>query len=112
MEVDVGLLRTPLDVGVENQRQRYVTQPTTAQLTFVMSWADLRKWQPWINKFGYDWFEFPAVSGYARMNGDNFNCQPHKTRCISDLEITGASVHGYCQVRVNVEFHAETTVGA
>lgn len=108
LEVDMGVIRTRMETGKSRQRRRYNNMPTLMNLTFVMTWKQLRVWQNWWNSVAYEWFDMPAISAYSEGKQD---CDTHNIRCISNLNISISNVRGYCIVTCVVEINEEMHTG-
>lgn len=89
--VDMGIVRTRFDTGVNRQRRRYRTMPHLFNFTFAMPIVDLDTWQMWADEYAYQWFEIPAASYLTGMAQNDKNCSPHVVRFVSDLQITPLS---------------------
>lgn len=99
--VDMGVLRTPMDSGLQRQRRLYRTMPHTFQLEFVMTVVELGDWQVWVNQYAYDYFIMPRLeSFYAGRLGEISS--PHSCRFTSNLDIDNP-VFGWVRVRVSAE---------
>lgn len=101
VQVDMGVLRTPMDSGLQRQRRLYKTMPHVFQLEFVMTVVELGDWQPWVNQYAYDYFVMPRLeSWYAGAIGEISS--PHSVRFISNLDIDNP-VFGWVRVKVQAE---------
>ena len=101
LEVDMGVIRTPIKLGFSRQRRRYMNMPTVLSMKFVMTWKQLRSWQRWWDTYAYTWFEMPAVTMYSAQPTQD--CDIHLLRCIGDLRIEALSARGYCSVTCQCE---------
>ena len=81
--VDMGVLRTPMDGGLARQRRLYDVMPHTFQLQFIVTTAELYSWQQWVNQYAYDFFQIDLVSRISSQAGAN--CAPHFVRFTTDL---------------------------
>lgn len=88
VEVDSGLLRTPMDGGLARQRRLYEVMPHSFTLEFLVPRSQLFSWQDWINRYGYDYVEMELVSWLSA----NKNCSVHFVRFTTN--ITYESVEG------------------
>jgi len=99
--VDMGLLRTPMESGLQRQRRLYKTMPHTFRLEFVMTVPELGVWQRWVNINGYDFFIMPKLESWL-SGAIGEIASPHQVRFISNLEIDNP-VYGWVRVRVGAE---------
>lgn len=99
-EVDMGILRTPMDGGNARQRRLYDTMPQRWALTFVVPIAQLYDWQTWVNVHAYDYFDMPMVSSLSSQAGTRWST--HTMRFTSNLAIDYAP-HRCVNVRVEAE---------
>jgi hypothetical protein len=81
VEVDSGLLRTPMDGGLSRQRRLYDVMPHAFTLEFVVPRNQLYSWQDWINRYGYDYIEMDLVS-WLSVNQD---CSTHYVRLTTNI---------------------------
>lgn len=99
--VDMGLLRTPMDGGATRQRRLYRTMPHLFALEFVMTVVELGDWQEWVNENAYDWFVMGEIeSMYSGQAG--VTASPHTIRFTSNLAIDNP-VLGWVRVKVSAE---------
>jgi hypothetical protein len=56
MVVSAGLLRDEDTYPTPNQRRENAHMPTLISVAFVMPVKELFRWQSWVNKNGYAWF--------------------------------------------------------
>ena len=61
-DVDMGVLRTPMDGGFSKQRRLYYVMPHQWQLTYMLPMAKLFSWQNWVNLYAYEYFEAQLAS--------------------------------------------------
>ena len=101
VSVDMGLLRTPMESGLQRQRRLYKTMPHSFRLEFIMTVPELGDWQRWVNLFAYDFFIMPKLETYlAGVIGEISS--PHQVRFTGNLELDNP-VYGWVRVRVPAE---------
>lgn len=61
-EIDAGLLRTPMESGNARQRRRYTSRPTTYELTWLLTTAQLHHFEALLDK-AFTWLYVPLVTG-------------------------------------------------
>jgi len=98
-EVDMGLLRTPMDGGLQRQRRLYDVQPHTFQVSYVVPQSLLTAWQSWINLHGYDYFQLELLTHLTPSN----KCgSTHYARFTSNL-VFSTLTKGYLTVKATME---------
>ena len=83
VNVDMGVLRTPMDGGLARQRRLYDVMPHLFELCFIVNHAQLFSWQQWVNQYAYDFFELELVSRISSQAGQR--CATHFVRFTTDL---------------------------
>lgn len=68
LQVGLGLLRTPEGAPVPLQRRQNANMATTFAVMFEIPVAMLFRWQDWVNKFGYHWFNLTLAHPYMPAN--------------------------------------------
>jgi hypothetical protein len=105
--VNMGLLRSGMELGNTRQRRIFRHMPHVLQLGFHLSTAELYDWQYWVNLNAYDWFLMPLADMFAppaQWSPDGIQprgqISPQACRFISDLTIALA---GYDRFAVTVQ---------
>jgi hypothetical protein len=101
VSVDMGLLRTPMESGLQRQRRLYRTMPTSFALEFVMTVPELGAWQTWVNLYAYDYFTMTRLETYLAGKLGEIS-SPHSVRFTSNLDIDNP-VYGWVRVKVSAE---------
>jgi hypothetical protein len=101
VNVGMGVLRTPMESGLQRQRRLYKTMPHAFQLEFVMTVPELGQWQPWVNQYAYDYFVMQRLETWIAGRRGEIS-SPHSVRFTSDLEFDNP-VYGWVRVRVAAE---------
>jgi hypothetical protein len=99
IEIDAGLIRTPMESGASRQRRRYKTIPTTFTLSFVVERKDLKAWVGWANTSAYSWFNMDLTS--HKISGTAC-AVPHSVRFTSNLEMAPIT-EKYFRINVTAE---------
>lgn len=99
-DVNMGVLRTPMDGGYSRQRRLHNVMPHDFKLEFVMAIADLYAWQTWVNQFAYDYFYLPLESMHSSLAGKV--AAPTLVRFTTNLSFENV-VYGWIRVRVGAE---------
>lgn len=84
-EVDMGVLRTPMDGGLARQRRLYDVMPHAYALQFALPITLLFDWQSWVNQYAYDYFELPLISWLSSQAATKTSV--HIARFTSNLKI-------------------------
>ena len=100
VDVNMGVLRTPMDSGHARQRRLHRRMPHIFTLEFALSIDQLGRWQPWVNEFGYDWFQLDLSTMYSGQVRELFT--KHEVRFISDLKYR-TLMHGHVLMQVQAE---------
>jgi hypothetical protein len=100
IDVNMGVLRTPMESGHSRQRRMFRTMPHIFSLEFVLTVKELGRWQAWVNLFAYDYFNMNLESMYSGLA--DAETIPHTVRFISNLQIENVT-QGYVRVRVQAE---------
>jgi hypothetical protein len=107
--VNMGLLRSGMELGNTRQRRIFRHMPHSLQLSFHLSTAELYDWQYWVNATAYDWFVMPLADMFAppaHYSPDGVQprgqISPQACRFTSDLAIQLAGYDRY-QVTVQAE---------
>jgi hypothetical protein len=83
--VNMEVIRTPMDTGYPRQRRRHKSMPHLFNVTFRVKQELLGKWQRWINEVGYQWFVMPVADMYSSEAGKD--CSDQQVRFTADLQI-------------------------
>ena len=82
-EVDAGLLRTPMESGHARQRRRYTSRPTSYQMTWRVTTAQLHALEDLIESRGYSWIYVPLITGQV----PKWMAVDHLIRFTSNLQV-------------------------
>ena len=96
---DKGLVRTSVSTPAPTQIQLYGSPRHDASMVFSMTndvYAD--EWLPWVDQFGYDWFNMPVVSPYDPVQITS----THRCRMTTDLQLSKRG-DNWLSVSVGVE---------
>jgi hypothetical protein len=98
-EVDMGLLRTPMDGGMARQRRLFDVMPHTIQVSFVVPQAQLTAWQNWVHLHAYEYFQVELLTHLTPPN----KCgSSHLARFTTNL-IFGTLTKGHLTCKVAME---------
>jgi len=100
IDVNMGVIRTPMESGHARQRRMFRTMPHLFTLEFVMKAVELGRWQSWVNEFAYDYFSLDLESMYSGLLGQI--TIPHDVRFTSNLTIDNVT-YEWVRVRVQAE---------
>lgn len=98
VDVDSGLLRTPMDGGLARQRRLYEVMPHSFTLEFLVPRKQLFSWQDWINRYGYDYIEMDLLSWLS----NNQTCSTHFVRFTTNISYETVE-DGYVRARMGAE---------
>jgi len=85
-DVDMGLLRTPMEGGFARQRRLFTVMPHAWTLEFALELTQLFAWQSWVNTYAYDFFRLPMISWLSSQAGTR--TRAHLVRFTSNLKVT------------------------
>lgn len=79
LDADTQLIGTPVGLSPAQTRQTHRRFPHTIDVSFVVPQSQYNALVPWINRYGFHWFEMPLTTFQGNM-------LPQTVRFVSDLE--------------------------
>jgi len=103
IEVDMGVVRTPMGSGLARQRRMYRNMPETYSWTFALEAKNFFAWQEWAKKKAFTWFQIDIFTPESSRKGTDSACTPHIARFISEIKVEPLGGDRYLRISVQAE---------